>query len=283
MMESLSLFKGNLLNSRVVLPPTLLVHGKPGLGKSSLGREFPKPLFLMTENAFPYGSDVDALAVRNLDDFHLHLDNLDDFLGSQKRFQQDRGEQVNLSYKTLVIDHVSGLDNFIESEIERVHNVNNIVNIPYGAGFESIARFWDSVNQVVVKGSAKRYYGILPRLEYLQKKYGLCLLFLAHSKTQSISNPGEEPRVMYIPSITKKTESVLNRFVNEIIFISSSYADINGSNKGGFSHLKSTGFIFQCGNGQPNYESKTRCGLPLVLPYLPGEGFKVLSQFLPLW
>lgn len=274
--DGIQFLRNRFFKVKKTIPPMVLVHSRPGMGKSTLGSEFPRPIFLMTEISFPYeGVDIMSIPVKNLADFHACLDNIEISLEEHQKKKDDEGFKPLL--ETLVIDHLSGIENFIIDEITKTQKIKTVGDLPYGKGYELISHYWSSLSCVEAPKSTSNFIGIIPRLRKIQHMYNICILLLAHSKIKTISNPGEEPREMFIPMLTKQAEEQITRSVDEIIYISPSYSpSSNGL-------LRSTGFVFNSGNGQPTYESKTRCGLPIISPYQKGRGFEELSKYLPKW
>ena len=78
--------------------PRITIFGRPGIGKSTLAAQFPKPLFLLTEETGL--SNVEALPVAT--SFRDIWDNVKELLAMDE-----------LPFNTIVIDSISKLDALI--------------------------------------------------------------------------------------------------------------------------------------------------------------------------
>jgi GTPase SAR1 family protein len=45
------------------LPPIIVIHGQPGVGKTTLAQNFPKPVFVQTEDGRPSGLELETFGL----------------------------------------------------------------------------------------------------------------------------------------------------------------------------------------------------------------------------
>ena len=111
-----------------VTPSLDLIYGIEGVGKSSLGATYPKPLFLDTE-----GSTSD------LDVHTIEINNYASFVEAVKFACQSK------DYQTIVIDTVDWLDQIV---IENILNEDHATSITdsklygFGMGDKRIQGYW---------------------------------------------------------------------------------------------------------------------------------------------
>jgi len=123
----MSLFLTQVTSGKVKKPLICTVYGQPGVGKTSLASEFPKPVFICTES----GTD-------NLDVFRLpqpqtwsDLLNMVDELLTEKH-----------DFKTLVIDSLDFAEPLSFAEVCKEHNVKSVSDLTYGKGYAAALEKW---------------------------------------------------------------------------------------------------------------------------------------------
>jgi len=45
------------------LPPIIVLHGQPGVGKTTLAQNFPRPVFIQTEDGCPSGLEIETFGL----------------------------------------------------------------------------------------------------------------------------------------------------------------------------------------------------------------------------
>ena len=78
------------------LPPRLLIHGKEGTGKTTLGSRFPKPVFLQTEDGCPSNIEIESFGL------------LEDLAGVREAITALGNEPHD--YQTVVVDSIDALE-----------------------------------------------------------------------------------------------------------------------------------------------------------------------------
>ena len=108
-----------------------LVAGTEGIGKTTLGAKFPKPVFLPLEDGL-----ISVCENENVDAFDL-IEDMDECRAAML-FLQDSNHQ----YKTLVVDSITALTGLMEAEImvgeKKAQSINQALG-GYGAGQAALA------------------------------------------------------------------------------------------------------------------------------------------------
>ncbi len=134
---------------------TILLHGAPGIGKSTLAADFPGFLFLDC-----------AGELKGLDVFSLPVSDWDSFRGAGAALVQDQeGEK---RFKGAVIDTADALITYVRSASNTNMGVQHESQLGYGQG-------WDAVKNEFV-----------PRMASLSAIPDFGVIWICHSKTTEI-------------------------------------------------------------------------------------------------
>ena len=168
-------------------PPIITIFGDGGLGKTSFGATFPKPIFIRAEDgleAIPEATRPDAFPiVTEAQDIYDQLQALIDENGA--------------GYKTVVIDTITQLDIIFKQAVVDKHNKSNAKKVDsvnqalggYGAGIEAVATMHARVRDLC---------GQL-------NDAGMCVVFLAHMDVKHIDLPDSEKFGRYVISMNDKS------------------------------------------------------------------------------
>jgi hypothetical protein len=163
-------------------PSQIVIYGKNGMGKSSLGApgEFGEgaknPVYMNTNNR------INHLAVAG-NDMPLHTyDDCTDFL----KFLLS-GEH---NFKTLFIDTADDLELIISNKVAEDHSVSNIENVDFGKGYGDLLDLW------------KKF---LTMFSLLRDKRGMTIVILAQIDKKTHNPPGKEPYDIWVPKVHGKT------------------------------------------------------------------------------
>lgn len=169
-------------------PHYLLMHGSPGIGKSTFAATFPKPIFLCAEKG-----------TANLNVSRLELDKYTNF---EKVLQELLAEKHD--YKTVVVDTVDHLEPLIFKEVCADQNKPSIESIRYAKGYVFALDYW------------LRLVGFL---EELREKKDMNVVFLAHTEVKAHNDPQlPEPYDTYKVKLHHKAASILIDRVDCVLF-----------------------------------------------------------------
>lgn len=161
------------------------ITGDAGLGKTSLAATFPKPIFIRAEDG------LQAIPVQTRPDAFPLLSNVD-MLWEQLTalIKEDH------DYKTLVVDSVTQLDtlftnHIVDTDPKKPRTIAQALG-GYGAGFQALSS---------LHGRVRKAAGILNEAK------GMNIVFIAHSETETIELPDQDPYTRYNIRMQKKSVS----------------------------------------------------------------------------
>ena len=171
-----------------------LIYGEPGVGKTTFGSLFPKPIFL--GNELP-----DHIDVPKLKDVDMNLDSLID----AAKFLQKQSD-----YRTIVVDTMTGIQNsLIETMLERVNK-----GVPdkdkrsvhtYGRGF----------------GEGQQT--ILSKITYFVDELSQCnvddLLFITHTRIREVKLLGGDKMDKMVPALESKVIEWFYQAMDNMFYI----------------------------------------------------------------
>lgn len=166
-------------------PIICTITGDAGLGKTSMAATFPKPIFIRAEDglqAIPVATRPDAFPLLS------NVDMLWEQLTALIKEDHD--------YKTLVIDSVTQLDNLftnhiVDTDPKKPRTIAQALG-GYGAGFQALSS---------LHGRVRKAAGILNEAK------GMNIVFIAHSETETIELPDQDPYTRYNIRMQKKSVS----------------------------------------------------------------------------
>lgn len=169
------------------LPPRICIYGGHGIGKSTIGAMFPSAIFINTEDG---------------------LDAIDCVSFPVPKVAEDIADQIRIlikqehKFKTVVIDTVDWLiDPLITRDIEGSHDDKEL---GYGRGSVMIA---------------EAFREILNGLDILRRRRGMNVVLLAHAEVKRFDSPLTEPYDRYVPKLTKKSNAILQEWVDVLCYV----------------------------------------------------------------
>lgn len=161
------------------------ITGDAGLGKTSLAATFQKPIFIRAEDglqAIPTATRPDAFPLLS------NVDMLWEQLTALIKEDHD--------YKTLVVDSVTQLDtlftnHIVDTDPKKPRTIAQALG-GYGAGFQALSS---------LHGRVRKAAGILNETK------GMNIVFIAHSETETIELPDQDPYTRYNIRMQKKSVS----------------------------------------------------------------------------
>ena len=181
---------------------SVLIYGSPKVGKSTFASKADNVLFFNFENGTEFlPMENDPIPIQKWADFKAYL-------------KQLRDPEIQAMFPVIVIDTVTIAALLCEKYICTQQNVENIKDIPYGAGYGMPSQeFFNVFHEVSMLG-----YGII---------------FLAHTKTQYseyVDEKGEKIQQV-TADVDKRIFSVLNEMCDIIGYAEKQYDPINKTMK----------------------------------------------------
>jgi hypothetical protein len=179
-------WKDDLISGKQDLPPRICVYGGHGIGKSTLASNFPKPIFISTEDGLAALDVTSFPRAETVNDIEHHIRSL---------IKEDH------DFKTVVIDSVDWLiEPLIVGDIESKHEPKDLA---YGKG------------QMMV---AEAFREILGGLDVLRKKKKMNVVLIAHASVVKYEDPRSEAYDRYQPKVPNRCNALLQEWVDVLAF-----------------------------------------------------------------
>lgn len=237
------------------LPPRVLIHGQEGVGKTTLGVAFPRPVFLQTEDGCPGCLEIATFGVI------AKFGDLVEAIGSLGNDAHD--------FQTVVLDSLDALEPLVWSALCRDRSWPSIESPGYGKGYVEADRWWQD---------------LLTGLDWLRRTRSMIVVLLAHSAIETVNDPRAPSYTSYQLRIHKRARALVQDWSDVIGFLSTDltihsedagFAKKRARADGGsmrYLHLEP----------RPSFVAKNRYGLPAKMPIPKGFSFdKQLAPFFP--
>lgn len=229
---------------RTSKPPRILLYGVEGIGKSTIGSQAPKPIFIQTE---------DGLDEIDCDKFPLTT-TYDDFITALRTLQQEEHD-----YESVVIDSLDWLERILWDKLCQESNVSSIEKVDggYGKGYTYALNYWREIIDI---------------LNDLRTRRGMVVLMIAHSKVERFEDPESAPYDRYSPRLHKHASALLSEWSDAVLFATRKMR--TQTEDAGFNRKRTTAHaigksggerILRCVGG-PSCVAKNRYGITEELP-----------------
>ena len=142
------------------LPPRLLIHGKEGTGKTTLGSRFPRPIFLQIEDGCPSNIEIASFGL------------LEDLNGVREAIAALGNEPHD--YQTVVVDSIDALEAPLWAAVCTANSWASIEAPGYGRGYVEADKTW---------------LDLLAGFDWLRRTRGMTVVLLAHSAIETVNDP----------------------------------------------------------------------------------------------
>ena len=168
------------------VPPRICIYGGHGIGKSTLASQFPKPIFISTEDG------LDSLDVVSFP----KASKVEDVVANIKTLIKEEHD-----FRTVVVDSVDWL-------VEPL--IVNSVNSQY-----------DEKEQAYGKGQmyiAEEFREILQGLDVCRTKRGMNVVLIAHAAVVKFEDPRTEPYDRYQPKLPNRCNALMQEWCDVLMF-----------------------------------------------------------------
>lgn len=250
----MALSLASLKSTTSKLPPVIVLYGVGKIGKTSLGAEFPDPIYLPTDGErTPEGVDlVTPGVIENFDD-------LLDLFGELITTEHDR--------KTVIVDSMDGLEPLVWAATCRRLGVGSIEEPGYGKGYVEADTEWNE------------FFSAVAAL----RERGICIVMLAHPEIVRFDSPTSDPYSRYGIKLHKRAAALVREKADIVAFMNyrvtlkekevarqTKVAHAEGGQERQIHLEERAGFV--AGN---------RYSMPATITFKKGAGYAELSKYFP--
>lgn len=226
------------------LPPRLLVYGIEGIGKSTLAKNAPAPIFLPTEDGL---REIDCAAFP----VAKSVAEIERYIRALLTEEHD--------YQTAVIDTADWLEHLIWDRLCEKYGVDNIEQVDggYARGYKHALSAW-------------RY--ITEGLDALNRQRNMAIILLAHAGKEKQEDPEVPAYDQHAPRLHKLANAHLTEWTDAVLFATRKL--ITKTEDAGFNKTRTivSGLgkdggqrVLRC-IGSPACRAKNRYNLPYEIP-----------------
>jgi hypothetical protein len=237
------------------LPPRLLIHGLEGVGKTTLAAQFPKPVFLQTEDGTPGKLELASFGL------------FEDLNGVREAITA-LGNETN-GFRTVALDSLDALEPLIWSAVCREHGWPSIETPSYGKGYVETDATWRD---------------LLAGFDWLRRTRGMIIVLIAHSAVEIVNDPRVPSYTSYQLRVHKRARALLQDWADVIGFLANDVAvkseDVGFGRKRVRADSGSQRYLHF--EARPAFTAKNRYALPAKLPVsLDFDFANKLAPFFP--
>jgi hypothetical protein len=212
------------------------LYGGEGLGKSTLGFKFPKPLVFNLEDGAPRGMQADA--VSDVGTYPKIMTALKDIHATE-----------NLAWKTILFDGKEVLEALIHKHVCNENRWANMESPGYGKGFVAADVPWHTY---------------VSWLGAIRKKHGTTIILIGHQTIERIEDPRVPAYTAYAPRLHKRARSLIVDTCDIVGFLAQDVRVLNEDTGFGKERTRATAspsrYLFL--EGRPAFTAKNRYGMP---------------------
>ena len=180
----------NIQRGKTPRPPRLLVYGTPGIGKSTLGANTPKPIFVPTEDGL---DEIDCAK------FPLATCFADVTTALAELRTQDH------DFESVVVDSLDWLERLIWDRVCTDFAVKNIEKADggYARGYTHAMTYWRE---------------FVEQLNHLRRERNMVVVLIAHAKVEKFEDPEAPPYDRYSPRLHKHAAALITEWCDAVLF-----------------------------------------------------------------
>jgi len=196
-----------IIRTTAKLPPIIVFHGLPGIGKTTLAQNFPAPVFVQTEDGCPSGLEIDTFGL--CESFAQVVEALK-HLGNEPH-----------DYQTCVVDSLDKLEPLVLAAVCADRGFSSIESPGFGKGWVIADQWW---------------LDFLRGCEWLRRTRNMTIVLIAHSEITTINDPRVASFTSYQLRLHKRARALVEDSADLIGFLATDV--VIKSEQGGFSKTR---------------------------------------------
>jgi hypothetical protein len=244
-----------ILRTTAKLPPIIVIHGQPGIGKTTLAQNFPEPVFIQTEDGCPSGLEIATFGL--CETFASVIDAMR-YLGKEPH-----------DHKTMVVDSLDKLEPLILAAVCADRGYASIESPGYGKGWVEADKWW---------------LDILRGCEWLRRTRGMTIVLIAHSEIATINDPRAPSYTAYQLRLHKRARGMIEDAADLIGFLATDVVIKTDAQGFGKSRARADGGSQRWLHveGRPAFTAKNRYAMPERIAIAKTFDYQtVLGKFFP--
>jgi hypothetical protein len=216
-------------------PPIVVMHGAPGIGKTTTAAKFPNSVFIQTEDGCPNGLTISSFGL--CDSFASVIEALT-WLGKETH-----------DYQTLVIDSLDAFEPLVQAALCADRGYASVESPGFGKGYVELDKYW---------------LDFLRGCNWLRRHRNMIIVMIAHSEIIMINDPRTAAYSSYALRLHKRARGLVEDNADLIGFLATDIVIKN--EQGGFGKTRARA---DGGNARwlycdprPAFTSKNRFGMP---------------------
>jgi len=224
-----------VIRTTAKLPPIAVIHGLPGMGKTTFAQNFPRPVFVQTEDGCPSGLEIETFGL---------CENLAGVVEAIKHLGKENHE-----YRTAVFDSLDKLEPLVLAALCADRGYASIETPGYGKGWVEADNLW---------------LDFLRGCEWLRRRRDMIIVLIAHSEIATVNDPRVASYTSYQLRLHKRARALIEDSADLIGFLATDIAiktEQQGFNKTRARADGGSTRWLHC-EGRPAFVAKNRYGMP---------------------